>query len=49
MPPFVVNEDAVREFKTPAALQKWYKANHDRRQLWIKCQEGSRPCAVNAL
>ena len=37
MAPFVVNEEAVREFKTPAALHKWYKANHDKAdELWIK-------------
>jgi uncharacterized protein YdeI (YjbR/CyaY-like superfamily) len=37
MPPFVVNEDAVHEFKTLAALQKWYAKNHDKApELWIK-------------
>ncbi len=37
MAPFVVNEDAVREFKTLAALHKWYKANHAKApEMWIK-------------
>ncbi len=51
MPPFVVNEDAVREFKTPAALQKWYRANHDKAaELWIKMhKKGSGLASVNAL
>lgn len=37
MAPFVVNEDAVHEFKTLAALRKWYKANHAKApEMWIK-------------
>jgi uncharacterized protein YdeI (YjbR/CyaY-like superfamily) len=37
MAPFVVNEDAVREFKTLAALHRWYKANHAKApEMWIK-------------
>ena len=37
MAPFVVNEAAVHEFKTLAALHKWYKANHAKApELWIK-------------
>ena len=37
MPPFAVNEDAVREFKDLAALDKWYKAHHAKdAELWIK-------------
>ncbi len=37
MPPFVVNEDAVHEFKDAAALERWYKKNHDKAaELWIK-------------
>ena len=37
MPPFVVNEDAVHEFKDAAALHKWYRKNHDSApELWIK-------------
>lgn len=37
MAPFVVNENAIREFKTLAALHKWYKANHAKApEMWIK-------------
>jgi uncharacterized protein YdeI (YjbR/CyaY-like superfamily) len=37
MPPFVVNEDAVYEFKDAAALEKWYRKNHDKAsELWVK-------------
>jgi len=37
MAAFVVNEAAVRAFKTLAALEKWYAANHERAsELWIK-------------
>jgi uncharacterized protein YdeI (YjbR/CyaY-like superfamily) len=37
MAPFVVNQEAVREFKDLAALQKWYAKNHDTAdELWIK-------------
>lgn len=51
MAPFVVNEDAVREFKTLAALHKWYKANHAKAdELWIKMhKKGSGLASVNAL
>lgn len=51
MAPFVVNEDAVREFKTPAALHKWYKSNHEKaEELWIKIhKKGSGLPSVNAL
>ena len=51
MAPFVVNEAAVREFKTPAALQKWYKANHAKAdELWIKIhKKGSGLASVTAL
>lgn len=37
MAPFVVDPAAVHEFKTPAALERWYKANHAKApELWIK-------------
>ena len=37
MAPFVVNEAAVHEFKTLAALHRWYKANHAKApEMWIK-------------
>jgi uncharacterized protein YdeI (YjbR/CyaY-like superfamily) len=37
MAPFVVNQDAVREFKNLAALEKWYAKNHDKAsELWLK-------------
>ena len=37
MAPFVVNPDAVHEFKTLAALEKWYAKHHDSApELWIK-------------
>jgi uncharacterized protein YdeI (YjbR/CyaY-like superfamily) len=37
MAPFIVNEDAVHEFKTLAALHRWYKANHAKApEMWIK-------------
>ena len=37
MPPFVVNEEAVREFKDMAALEKWYAKNAGTAtELWIK-------------
>jgi uncharacterized protein YdeI (YjbR/CyaY-like superfamily) len=51
MPPFVVNEAAVREFKTSAALHKWYKANHQKAdEMWIKIhKKGSGLPSVNAL
>jgi uncharacterized protein YdeI (YjbR/CyaY-like superfamily) len=51
MAPFIVNEAAVREFKTPAALHKWYRANHDKAaELWIKIhKKGSGLDSVDAL
>jgi len=37
MPPFVVNEDAVREFKDLRALERWFAKNHAKApELWIK-------------
>lgn len=37
MAPFVVNPDAVHEFKDRTALEAWYKNNHDKApELWIK-------------
>jgi len=37
MAPFVVNPDAVREFKDLAALDKWYAKSHaSADELWIK-------------
>ena len=37
MPPFVVNEDAVHEFKDVKALERWYAKNHDKAsEVWIK-------------
>src|SRR5690348_6241202 len=37
MAPFVVNPDAVHEFKDRAALERWYKRNHAKAdELWIK-------------
>ena len=37
MAPFVVNQDAVHEFKDSAALERWYKKNHDKApEMWIK-------------
>lgn len=37
MPPFVVNADAVHEFKDMVALEKWYAKNHTSApELWIK-------------
>ena len=37
MPPFVVNEDAVREFKDLGALERWFAKNHAKApELWIK-------------
>jgi uncharacterized protein YdeI (YjbR/CyaY-like superfamily) len=37
MAPFVVNEAAVHEFKTLAAIHRWYKANHAKApEMWIK-------------
>jgi uncharacterized protein YdeI (YjbR/CyaY-like superfamily) len=51
MAPFVVNPAAVREFKTPAALHKWYRANHATAdELWIKMhKKQSGLPSVNAL
>ena len=37
MAPFVVNPDAVREFKDLKALEKWYARNHAKAtEFWIK-------------
>lgn len=37
MAPFVVNEDAVHEFKDLKALNRWYAKNHTKApELWIK-------------
>jgi len=37
MAPFVVNEEAVHEFKDQAALEKWFSRNHAKAsELWIK-------------
>ena len=37
MAAFVVNEDAVHEFKDSAALEKWYAKNHAKApEMWIK-------------
>lgn len=37
MAPFVVNPDAVREFKDLRALEKWYAKNHaTAAELWVK-------------
>jgi uncharacterized protein YdeI (YjbR/CyaY-like superfamily) len=37
MPPFVVNQDAVHEFKDLKALERWYSKNYDSApELWIK-------------
>jgi uncharacterized protein YdeI (YjbR/CyaY-like superfamily) len=37
MAPFVVNPDAVHEFKDLKSLEKWYARNHDKAtELWIK-------------
>ncbi len=37
MASFVVNEDAVREFRDRAALEQWYARNHDSAaELWLK-------------
>jgi uncharacterized protein YdeI (YjbR/CyaY-like superfamily) len=37
MPPFVVNEEAVHEFKDLKALERWYAKHHDSApELWIK-------------
>jgi uncharacterized protein YdeI (YjbR/CyaY-like superfamily) len=51
MAPFKVNEAAVFEFKTPAALHKWYKANHAKaEEMWIKIhKKGSGLPSVTAL
>lgn len=51
MAPFVVNEDAVREFKDSKALDRWYAKNHDSAtELWIKMhKKGSGLASVTAL
>jgi len=37
MAPFVVNQDAVREFKDQAALEAWFTRHHARApELWLK-------------
>lgn len=37
MPPFAVNPDNVHEFKDSAALERWYRKNHDKAdEMWIK-------------
>jgi uncharacterized protein YdeI (YjbR/CyaY-like superfamily) len=37
MAAFVVNEEAVREFKDSKALNRWYAKNHDTAtELWVK-------------
>jgi len=37
MAPFVVNQDAVREFKDQAALEAWFTKHHARApELWLK-------------
>jgi len=37
MPSFVVNPDAVHEFRDEAALERWYRSNHaSEPELWIK-------------
>ncbi len=37
MPPFVVDPDAVHEFKDAAALARWYRKHHDKAsEMWIK-------------
>jgi uncharacterized protein YdeI (YjbR/CyaY-like superfamily) len=37
MPTFAVNPDAVHEFKDEAALERWYRKNHDKAdEVWIK-------------
>ena len=37
MPTFAVNPDAVHEFKDTAALEKWYRKNHEKAdEVWIK-------------
>ena len=51
MPPFVVNADAIREFATPAELDRWYRKNHDSAaELWIRMhKKGSGLASVDAL
>ncbi len=51
MATFVVNPDAVREFTTLDALQKWYKINHlTATEMWIKIhKKGSGRPSVTAL
>jgi uncharacterized protein YdeI (YjbR/CyaY-like superfamily) len=37
MAPFIVNPDAVHEFKDAAALERWYRKHHDKApEMWIK-------------
>ncbi|MEO6015060.1 MAG: YdeI/OmpD-associated family protein [Devosia sp.] len=51
MAPFIVNPDAVHEFKTAAALDRWYKKNHaSADEMWIKIhKKGSGLPSVDAL
>lgn len=51
MAPFKVNEAAIREFKTPTELHKWFRANHAKaEELWIKMhKKGSGLPSVDSL
>jgi uncharacterized protein YdeI (YjbR/CyaY-like superfamily) len=51
MAPFVVNVDAIREFKDVKALDRWYAKNHAKAdEMWIKIhKKGSGLKSVNAL